>query len=104
MISDKLTLSGADIAQAGRTSVTSAVERTRDSNVQKTGAAGRRDEVELSGLTGKISKAMDADASQRASRVAELTSAVQSGAYKVDSAAVAGAILDESLTSHAAGE
>jgi flagellar biosynthesis anti-sigma factor FlgM len=103
MISDKVNLSGANIAQAGRTTGTAGAENARNT-ARSTGTAERGDEVRLSGLAGRIAGAMDADASQRASRVAELTATVQSGRYEVNARAVASAMLDESLASHASGE
>ncbi len=104
MISDNVSLSGTNIAQADRTSVTAPAERLRNAGTQKTDAASREDQVRLSGLTGRIAGAMAVDSAQRETRVAELTEAVRSGAYKVNAMEVAGALLDESLASHAAGE
>jgi hypothetical protein len=62
----------------------------------KAGVGG--DRVELSTTLSALSRALDADRSSRASRIAELASQYSQGAYRADSGATARAMLGEALS------
>jgi flagellar biosynthesis anti-sigma factor FlgM len=96
-IIDNLSLSGSNAAQAGRTAGSGAVDRSRHADTPKAAPAASGDQVRLSGLSGKIGSAMNADAAQRAAHVAKLTAAVRGGTYKVDAQALSSAMVSESL-------
>lgn len=60
---------------------------------------GGTDQVELSHLAGRLSRAIRATATERAGRVERLAKEVQAGHYAVDSAKVARALVKEAVPS-----
>ena len=56
------------------------------------------DHAELSGLAGKISRAVSQEAKARAAKVERLRVEVAEGSYRADAAATSRAIVDESLS------
>jgi flagellar biosynthesis anti-sigma factor FlgM len=55
------------------------------------------DRAELSGVAGRLSEILHADAAGRAERVRQLKETVASGTYQVDAAAVSRALVDEAI-------
>jgi flagellar biosynthesis anti-sigma factor FlgM len=90
-------------SQAGRSSETPAIVAPdkNGSGVGKTGTGA--DRVELSGFTGRVSESLQSDAASRAQRVSQLTAAVRSGTYKVDSLAVSRALIDQAIAPSGSG-
>ncbi|HVY92885.1 MAG TPA: flagellar biosynthesis anti-sigma factor FlgM [Bryobacteraceae bacterium] len=62
------------------------------------------DGLQLSNFAGKLSQVMQNDSADRTGHVARLASAVRSGTYQVDSAAVSRAIVDHLVASGANGQ
>jgi anti-sigma28 factor (negative regulator of flagellin synthesis) len=63
----------------------------------KIGSGGADDRVEFSGTLGQLSRAVSAFQSDRSSRVQALAAQYQSGTYRTNSAATAGAMISEAL-------
>jgi flagellar biosynthesis anti-sigma factor FlgM len=84
-------------AATGVTSVDSGDQRT---TVGGTGGTSS-DSVELSGLAGKISQAVNQDAANRSSAVEQLRTQVGNGTYQADSAAISHGVVNEALASAA---
>ena len=84
-------------AQTGRTGASRPVEST-GSNPSGSGQVSQSgDSVQLSGFSGKVAQSLQSDASARAEKVEQITTAVQSGTYKVDAKAVSHAIVRQAL-------
>jgi hypothetical protein len=58
------------------------------------GGAGAQDSISLSGVSGVLNRA----STDRAGRLQQLTALVQSGEYRVSSASVSGAIVEQGLS------
>lgn len=81
-------------SQAGKTAATQ-VDRVPDSRSPETRETGGGDEVELSGLVARLSRAISAGSTDRTARIEELSNRYEQGRYQVDSLAVGRAILSE---------
>jgi flagellar biosynthesis anti-sigma factor FlgM len=77
----------------GKTQETEAAQQSGRSRQPKSGGSVGADSADISSTAGVL----QSDASARASKVEELTDAVQSGSYQVDSAAVSRRMVDETL-------
>ncbi len=82
-------------ANAEKTSGLQEIERAGVSRAQGSGKRAAADRVELSGLAGRISQALDASAAQRAERVEQVSREYAAGHYQVDAAAVSRAMVKE---------
>ncbi|MCL5746472.1 MAG: flagellar biosynthesis anti-sigma factor FlgM [Acidobacteria bacterium] len=92
---DDRNLAGLGAARSGQAAET---QRTGSDGRAGAGRAGNdADRVELSSLAGRLSYFLEAGAQARASRVSQLAADVQGGRYRVDSAAVSRAMLDDAL-------
>jgi anti-sigma28 factor (negative regulator of flagellin synthesis) len=89
-------LAGTSAAQTGRTQET---QKVGNQNA-RTGAAksGSEDRVEFSNTLSRLSHAMAADSSSRASHVQALAAQYQSGKYRPDSLATGKGMLSEALS------
>jgi Anti-sigma-28 factor, FlgM len=83
----------------GTAGVESGVRRDGGRGVENTGP----DRAELSGLAGKISKAVGRDAVNRAGNVEQLRGQVADGSYRPDPAAISRGIVNAALTNATAG-
>lgn len=82
-------------SQAGKTAATQDVDRVPDSRSPGTRETGGGDEVELSGLVARLSRAISAASTDRTARIEELSNRYEQGRYHVDSLAIGRAILSE---------
>jgi flagellar biosynthesis anti-sigma factor FlgM len=98
-IIDSNNLDNVTSAQTGRSGETSQIASSGKSGASAAGKNGAGDRVELSGFAGRVSQVMAQDASNRAERVAQLTAAVRSGSFQVDSAAVGRAMVKHAIAS-----
>jgi anti-sigma28 factor (negative regulator of flagellin synthesis) len=88
-------LTGTSAAQAGKSAELQEVDRNAELKGTESRWTSRSDQVELSGLAGRLSRALSISAAERMSRVEELSAQYAEGRYEVDSFAVSRAILDE---------
>lgn len=79
-----------------RTRETKRVSSSKPASVSS-GGASQSDDVTISSTASQASSLLSADQNQRAEKVDKLTLEVQSGQYKVDSAAVSKALVDQAL-------
>jgi anti-sigma28 factor (negative regulator of flagellin synthesis) len=88
-------------AEAGRAGEAKTVTdgKVGRSNKGSSGAGG--DSLQLSGLAGRISSALQADSVSHSRRLSELSAAVRSGNYQVDSHAVSRALVDRAIAGSA---
>jgi hypothetical protein len=89
-------LTGTSAAQTGRTQET---QKGGNQNA-RTGAvkSGSEDRVEFSSTLSRLSNAMAADGSSRASHVQALAAQYQSGKYRPDSSATSKGMVSEALS------
>ena len=80
-------LTGSSAAESGRAQETQRSDRSGGARAGGAGANGSSDRVEFSSTLGRLSQAMSADESSRASRVQALAAQYQSGTYRPDSVA-----------------
>ena len=92
---DDRNLTGNPASQTGKADQAQEVARQAESKPQQARAAAGGDRVELSGLTGGLARALEADASQRQVRVEKLADDYTAGRYQVDSMAVSKAMVAE---------
>lgn len=98
---DDTYLSGVTAPQSGKAGE---IRRTDENRTAQVGnSAASTDQVQLSDLSGKISRTLEADASARTQRVQELAASVRAGTYVVNEHAVSRAIISESLAASNAG-
>ena len=97
-IDDRNDLSG--VSTSGATGAAGVEGAGRREGNRKADAAGS-DRAELSGLAGKISRAVGLEAEQRAANVERLRVEVASGVYKPDPADISRGIVKDAI-SHAA--
>jgi len=62
------------------------------------------DQTEFSGFLSRLSQNLQSDTTSRAQRVSQLAAAVQSGSYKVDSAALSRTLVDQAISAGSAGQ
>jgi anti-sigma28 factor (negative regulator of flagellin synthesis) len=60
------------------------------------------DQAEFSGFLSQLSRNLQSDSAGRAQRVSQLAAAVQSGTYKVDSAALSRTLVDQAISAGSA--
>jgi len=89
-------LGGAAASGAQRTQETQAADRNGAARTFALGGDGG-DRVEFSGTLGRLSQALSASQSDRASRVQSLAAQYQSGLYRPDSAATGRAMIADAL-------
>lgn len=82
-------LNGAEIGQAGGPGAPGA-----DSRRTGSGISGAQDSIQISGASSALNR-LDAD---RAARIQQLTSAVQSGTYNVSASLIAGAMVNHATS------
>jgi len=80
-------LTGAQPAKPGRAYEAAEVDRGAEPRSREPQPAGG-DQVELSGLAGRLAQALEAAATQRAARVEQLARQYADGRYQVDAAAL----------------
>ncbi|MBZ5620887.1 MAG: flagellar biosynthesis anti-sigma factor FlgM [Acidobacteriia bacterium] len=90
-------LTGTSAAESSRAQETPHSGRAGSARAGEAGAGGTGDRVELSNTLGRLSQAMSADGSARASRVQALAAEYQSGSYRPDSAATSRDMVAEAL-------
>jgi hypothetical protein len=90
-------LTGPSAAESGRAQETQRSDRAGGARTGGTGANGTGDRVEFSSTLGRLSQAMSAEGSARASRVQALAVQYQSGSYRPDSAATSKDMVAEAL-------
>ncbi len=88
-------LNGATAARAGGAQE---LQRPDRSGGSRPSGATTGDRVELSTTLNSLSRALDADRSDRGSRVAELSAQYSRGEYRADSGVIARAMLAEALS------
>lgn len=90
-------LSGASTAEAGRAQETQQLDR---SGQARTGSSrsGSEDRVELSSTLTRLSRALSASGSSRASQVQALAAQYQSGNYRPNSLATSRGMVSEALS------
>jgi anti-sigma28 factor (negative regulator of flagellin synthesis) len=83
--------------EAGKAQPTEGVglEGERSGGVKE--AAAESDRVQLSDLTGRLSRTLGADHPERAARLERLAVEVQAGRYRVDALAISRSLVDEAL-------
>jgi len=90
-------LTGSSAAEAGRSQEAQRTERAGATRTTGSGSGESSDRVEFSGTLGRLSQAMTAYGSQRASHVQALAAVYQSGNYRPDSAATSSGMVSEAL-------
>jgi len=91
-------LAGTSGAQTGRTLETQKTDRSASPQTGATGGANTGDRVEFSGTLGRLSQAMAAHDSSRASRVQSLAAQYRSGTYRPDSLATSKGMVSEAVS------
>jgi flagellar biosynthesis anti-sigma factor FlgM len=91
---------------------TTSVQPQRAAGAQATGSSGQSksgnqvssegDQAEFSGFLSQLSRNLQTDSAGRAQRVSQLAAAVQSGSYKVDSAALSKTLVDQAISAGSA--
>jgi hypothetical protein len=89
-------LTGTTAAQAGRSQETQKPDQTDNTRFHQAGSRSE-DRVELSSTLGRLSKAMAAYGSSRASQVQALAAQYQAGRYRPDSLATSRGMVSEAL-------
>jgi hypothetical protein len=89
-------LNGIQPARAGNSPAASDIERGAGLADARGNPAG--DQVELSDLTGRLARALQADAARRVNRVQELSKNYQAGLYHTDPTALSRALLREAVS------
>ena len=92
-------LTGSSAAESGRAQETQRSDRAGATRTAGAGGSGSSDRVEFSSTLGRLSEAMSADGSARASRVQALAAQYQSGSYRPDSLATSKGMVSEALAS-----
>ena len=95
---DPRNLTGAAAAETGRAQESQSIGRSSRAGTGRTGGSGS-DQVELSSL----SRALNASASSRSSRVDQLAALYQSGQYQPDPAATSKSMVSDALSASDAG-
>jgi len=83
--------------QTGKAQPKEAVAPEGNSSEAAAAAAPGSDHVQLSDLTGRLSRMLGPEDPERAARLERLAAEVQSGRYRVDPLAVSRHLLDEAL-------
>jgi hypothetical protein len=92
-------LTGSSAVESGRAQETQRSDRGGSAKPGAAGAGGAGDRVEFSGALGRLSQAIAADGSARASRVQALAGQYESGSYRPDSLATSKGVVAEALAS-----
>jgi anti-sigma28 factor (negative regulator of flagellin synthesis) len=90
-------LTSTSAAESGRAQESQKAGSAGHSRTSGSGTAGNGDRVEFSSALGRLSQALSAFSSDRASRVQALASQYQSGQYRLDSRATGRAMVTEML-------
>jgi hypothetical protein len=90
-------LTGSSAAESGRAQETQRSDRGGGARTGGAGANGSSDRVEFSSTLGRLSQAMAADGSSRASQVQALAAQYQAGKYQPDSLATSKGMVAEAL-------
>ena len=92
-------LTGTSAAETGRAQEAQNLSRAgTDKSPTRGGVDGSNDRVEFSGTMSRLSRALGAFESTRASRVQALATEYQSGKYRPDSAATSKGLVSEALS------
>lgn len=91
-------LTGAAAAGSTRTQDTQKADSNPSTGVPSSSRSGGGDQVELSGTLGRLSQALAAQGTERASHVATLTAAYRSGSYQPDSMGASKGLISEALS------
>ena len=92
-----LNLTSTSAAATGRAQETQRADQAASSRAGGSGTAASGDRVEFSSTLGRISQALAADGSDRASRVQALAAQYRSGQYQPDSMATSRGMISEAL-------
>ena len=90
-------LTGSSAAGSGRAQEAQRPDRAGGARPDAAGAHAAGDRVEFSSTLGRLSQAMLADGSARASRVQALAAQYESGTYRPDTVATSRGIVSEAL-------
>ena len=91
--------SGTSATQTGRAQETQKLDRTSQNSRTGSAKSGSEDRVEFSSALGRLSQAMAAHSSSRASKVQSLAARYQSGNYRPNSLATSKGMVAEALSS-----
>ena len=94
-------LTSTSAAESGRAQESHKAGSAASGRAAGSGTAGNGDRVEFSSTLGRLSQALAAFSSDRASRVQALASQYQNGHYRLDSAATSRAMVSETLSATA---
>jgi len=94
-------LTSTSVAGSGRAQDTQKAGQAGNSPAGGAGTAATGDHVEFSSTLGRISQALAADGSGRASQVQALAAQYQSGRYQPDSLAISRGMISEALAANA---
>ncbi len=92
---DDRNVAGVGASQSGKTVESRELERTGTPGSSETRRETGPDRVELSGLAGRLSRALSASSAERVVRVEQLTKRYTEGSYRVNSRDLSRAILAE---------
>lgn len=103
-IVDSTNIGNAAPSQTGRASGLQSIDSAskNGSALRKGGAAA--DSVELSSFADRLSQTMQAESASRVEHIAQLTAAVRSGSYKVDSLALSHSMVSQAISSGSGGK
>jgi flagellar biosynthesis anti-sigma factor FlgM len=103
-IVDSTNIGSAAAPQTGRAGGLQSIDSAgKNGSALRKGASGA-DSVELSSFADRLSQSMQAASASRVERVAQLTAAVQSGSYKVDSQALSHSMVSQAISSGTGGK
>jgi anti-sigma28 factor (negative regulator of flagellin synthesis) len=92
-----LQLTGASATETGRAQESQRTERAGGTGGRASGTSAYGDRVELSSTLGRLSQAISADETDRASRVQALAAQYQAGKYQPDALGTARGLVAEAL-------
>jgi hypothetical protein len=91
-------LTGPSATESGRAQETQRSDRAGGAKTGGAVANGNSDRVEFSSTLGRLSQALSADGSARASQVQSLAAQYESGNYRPNSAATSKGMVDDALS------
>jgi flagellar biosynthesis anti-sigma factor FlgM len=103
-IVDSTNLGNVAPAQTGRAGGLQSIDSAGKNGSALRNGASATDSVELSSFADRLSQTMQAASASRAQRITELTAAVRSGSYQVDSQALSHSMVSQAISSGSGGK
>jgi flagellar biosynthesis anti-sigma factor FlgM len=103
-IVDSTNIGSAASTQTGRAGGLQSIDSAGKNGSALRKGASATDSVELSSFADRLSQTMQAASASRAQRITELTAAVRSGTYKVDSQALSHTMVSQAISPSSGGK